>query len=119
MNEHNKTYYSLEELKRARDCYEDYQDGEEVYYFVGALRYAYDEIERLNKEKNILIKNAEHNDKVVDKVNWENMFFKKRIDKAIEYIDNLSNEPNVFGHYGIDGNCKKHLLNILKGVDKE
>ena len=41
------------------------------------------------------------------------------IKEAIEYIDNLSNEPNVFGHYGIDGTCKKHLLNILKGSDKE
>ena len=38
-----------------------------------------------------------------------------RIDKAIEYIENLSNEPNVFGHYGIDGNCKKYLLDILRG----
>ena len=43
----------------------------------------------------------------------------KRIDKAIEYINNLSNEPNVFGHYGIDGNCKKWLLNILRGEDNE
>lgn len=39
------------------------------------------------------------------------------IEKAIEYINKLSNEPNVFGHYGIDYNCKKHLLNILQGVD--
>lgn len=48
MIERNKNFYSLEELKRVRDCYEGYQDGEEVFYFVSALRYACDEIERLN-----------------------------------------------------------------------
>lgn len=31
----------------------------------------------LEKENEILRKNAEHNDKVVDKVNWENMLLKK------------------------------------------
>ena len=41
------------------------------------------------------------------------------INKSIEYINNLSNEPNTFGHYGIDSRCKNWLLNILKGVDKE
>ena len=30
------------------------------------------------KENKILRENAEHNDKVVDKVNWENMLLKKR-----------------------------------------
>lgn len=41
------------------------------------------------------------------------------INKSIAYINNLSNEPNVFGHYGIDSRCKNCLLNILKGNDKE
>ena len=31
----------------------------------------------LEQENEILRKNAEHNDKVVDKVNWENMLLKK------------------------------------------
>ncbi|MBR3117573.1 MAG: hypothetical protein IKL65_00510 [Bacilli bacterium] len=48
MIEHNKNFYSLEELKRTRDNLEGYLDNEEVYYFVGAIRYACDEIERLN-----------------------------------------------------------------------
>ena len=51
MKEHNKNFYSLEELKRTRDSLEGYLDNEEVYYFVGTLRYACDEIERL---KNII-----------------------------------------------------------------
>ena len=32
----------------------------------------------LQKENEILKQNAEHNDKVVDKVNWENMLLKKK-----------------------------------------
>lgn len=34
-------------------------------------------IAKLQKENKILKENAEHNDKVVDKVNWENMLLKK------------------------------------------
>ena len=33
--------------------------------------------EELQQENKILKENAEHNDKVVDKVNWENMLLKK------------------------------------------
>lgn len=50
---------------------------------------------------------------------FEKEDYKLRNEKAIKYINKLSNEPNVFGHYGIDGNCKKYLLNILQGDDKE
>ena len=35
------------------------------------------ENQSLKKENKILRENAEHNDKVVDKVNWENMLLKK------------------------------------------
>ncbi len=85
MKEHNKTYYSLEELKRARDCYEGYQDGEEVYYFVGALRYACDEIERL---KNILIEIKE----IINNKYWFNWEFEndeviKEVLEKIEGVD--------------------------------
>ena len=34
-------------------------------------------IKQLQQENKILRENAEHNDKVVDKVNWENMLLKK------------------------------------------
>ena len=39
------------------------------------------EIENLQQENKILKENAEHNDKVVDKVNWENMLLKKENEK--------------------------------------
>jgi predicted RNase H-like nuclease (RuvC/YqgF family) len=71
------------------------------------------EIERLKKENNILKENAEHNDKVVDNVNWENMLLKKRISKAIEYIESYM--PN----YDFDKTNLTKVLDILKGVDKE
>ena len=38
------------------------------------------------------------------------------IKEVREYINKISSEPNVFGHYAIDGDCKKWLLKIL---DKE
>ena len=59
MIEHNKNFYSLEELKRTRDSLEGYLDNEEVYYFVGVIRYACDEIERLNNIINELEKDIE------------------------------------------------------------
>ena len=37
----------------------------------------FDYVKRLQEENKILKENAEHNDKVVDKVNWENMLLKK------------------------------------------
>lgn len=48
----------------------------------------------------------------------ENERLKQRIEKAVEYINHLSKEPNAFGHYGIHNDCAKWLLNILRGEDK-
>ena len=44
-------------------------------------------IEQLEKENKILKENAEHNDKVVDKVNWENKQLENNRDKAIELLN--------------------------------
>lgn len=51
----------------------------------------------------------------IEEAQKERNDYKQRNEKAIEYIKNLSNKPNVFGHYGIDTRCKKWLLKILKG----
>ena len=61
--------------------------------------------EKLEKENKILRENAENNDKVVDKVNWEKKQLENNRDKAIEYI-----EEKFF-----DGMYKYQLLSILKG----
>ena len=42
-------------------------------------------IEKLQQENKILKENAEHNDKVVDKVNWENMLLKKENKQKLDY----------------------------------
>ena len=39
------------------------------------------ENQSLKKENKILRENAEHNDKVVDKVNWENQLLKKQLEE--------------------------------------
>ena len=53
-------------------------------------------LDKLEQENKILKENAEHNDKVVDKVNWENMLLKKENEqlkdnwnKLKEYIDKM------------------------------
>ena len=74
------------------------------------------EIEQLQQENKILRENAEHNDKVVDKVNWERQLLQQRIDKAIEYI--------LDGRYGEDDDYESISLYIPKlleilGGDKE
>ena len=43
------------------------------------------------KENKILRENAEHNDKVVDKVNWENMLLKKENKELKDLIDTILN----------------------------
>ena len=45
--------------------------------------------EELQQENKILRENAEHNDKVVDKVNWENMLLKKENEKLKENWNKL------------------------------
>ena len=53
------------------------------------------ENQSLKKENKILRENAEHNDKVVDKVNWENLKLKEAIDKAIKFIEDTYYSKNT------------------------
>lgn len=78
------------------------------------------EIKHLQKENEILKENAEHNDKVVDKAKWNEMIYKSRIDKAIEYIK----ENSVYKNKGyIDESIKTtkyfNLKTLLEILDKE
>ena len=74
------------------------------------------------KENKILKENAEHNDKVVDKVNWENMLLKKENKQLKKIIDRASARLEYF----LIGNLKYQssqeefikLVNILKEVSK-
>ena len=49
------------------------------------------ENQSLKKENKILRENAEHNDKVVDKVNWENLKLKKELEEY-KKLNNLEDD---------------------------
>ena len=51
----------------------------------------FDYVKRLQEENKILKENAEHNDKVVDKVNWENMLLKNQQKDFINYLEDEKN----------------------------
>ena len=97
------------------------------------------ENQSLEKENKILRENAEHNDKVVDKVNWENQLLKKQLEeykhkglyntclpystgykKAIkekenqqkEFIDYLENEKNIYP-YDISDYTYEDIINTI------
>lgn len=74
------------------------------------------EIENLEQENKILKDNAEHNEKVVDKVNWENMLLKKEnqeLKKDIHKLQEELNEENL--------QCSKNAIEIndLKEKNKQ
>ena len=51
----------------------------------------FNEMFNWREENKILRENAEHNDKVVDKVNWENMLLKKKNKQLKDLIDTILN----------------------------
>ena len=55
------------------------------------------ELQKLKKENKILRENSEHNDKVVDKVNWENQELKKQLEylRSGEYYNQLRFENEM------------------------
>ena len=118
------------------------------YYIQGSDHYLipkdifdelFEEIEQLNKENKILRENAEHNDKVVDKFNWENQKLKKQLEEykrlgfehlqdkcnqlenqqkefikyLTSYIELLSNDPDFFDE------CQKDILEEILSKYKE
>ena len=89
------------------------------------------ENQELEKENKILRENAENNDKVVDKVNWENEELKKQVEeyKRIgfkhlndkcnklenqqkEFIEYLENEKNIY-HYDISDYVYEDIINTI------
>ena len=86
-------------------------------------------IDELQQENKILKENAENNDKVIDKVNWENMLLKKeneqlkqenarlkdKIDKTIEYIKEKQKIQYKFALSHIE--CDD-LLQILEELEQ-
>lgn len=52
-----------------------------IQEFIDTIFQLQQENQSLKKENKILRENAEHNDKVVDKVNWENQLLKKQLEE--------------------------------------
>ncbi len=70
-----------------------------------------DYITNLQKENEMLKDNAIHNDKVVDKARWNEMIYKSRIEKAVEYIKLYASYDNNFC---LDYHELNNLLKILQ-----
>lgn len=68
----------------------------------------------LQQENKILKENAEHNDKVVDKVNWENNLLKvknKKYKEILERIDNYLDE-----NYSMEN---QHWFDYIQDIVKD
>ena len=84
-------------------------------------------LEQLQKENEILKENAQNNDKVVDKINWENQLLKTKIKNAIEYINKYENikayyeyiDEDGYDEYNYDEDFKKELIRILQGDNNQ
>ena len=58
-----------------------------IQEFIDTIVQLQQENQDLKKENKILRENAEHNDKVVDKFNWENLKLKKQIEYLRESVE--------------------------------
>ena len=69
------------------------EDGKKITLFkmFQELKELQQENQSLKKENKILRENAEHNDKVVDKVNWENLKLKKQVEEY-KRLNNLEDD---------------------------
>ena len=73
------------------------------------------ENQSLKKENKILRENAEHNDKVVDKANWENQKLKKQLEEANEKILLLqASEPMLEYKKTLEENQQKEFIEYLE-----
>lgn len=111
------------EIKEILDNIKDYSEHEYLppccELTNEECKHLLDYITNLDKKNKELKKKITFNEKSRRKMQQSLMEqiedYKSRIGKAVEYINHLSKEPNVFGHYGIHNDCAKWLLNILNG----
>ena len=102
-----------------------------IQEFIYTIEQLQQENQSLKKENKILRENAEHNDKVVDKVNWENLKLKKQLEEykrlgfkhlndkcnklenqQKEFIEWLTNEANI-NPYDISGYTYEDIINTI------
>ena len=66
-----------------------------IQEFIDTIFQLQQENQSLKKENKILRENAEHNDKVVDKVNWENLKLKEENKRLYNTIEELSQYEEI------------------------
>ena len=122
-----------EEIKAMiKDCVysEDgitYMSDKQYNNCINIIEQLQQENQSLKKENKILRENAEHNDKVVDKVNWENLKLKEQVDylrrsieRKEETIIDLQNErvPYVNEYVAKLENQQKEFIEFLESYLK-
>ena len=99
------TIYTNKELKMIDDYINELELLQRLFKIEN------DYINKLEKENKILRENAEHNDKVVDKVNWENLKLKKELEEANEKILLLqASEPMLEYKKALEENHQKEFI---------
>ena len=109
------------------------EDGKKITLFkvFQELKELQQENQSLRKENKILRENAEHNDKVVDKANWENLKLKNQLEEykrlgfehlndkcnklenqQKEFIEWLINEINI-NPYNISDYVYENIINTI------
>ena len=83
-------------------------------------------VKKLQQENKILRENAEHNDKVVDKVNWENMLLKKENQELKKQVEENKDKINWYENFEINktidklrikhNNQQKEFINYLEDM---
>ena len=121
----------IEEHKKETYPYKRYEfDSTSYTLLLIDINKLLQENQSLKKENKILRENAEHNDKVVDKVNWENLKLKKQLEEykrlgfehlndkcnqlenqQKEFIEWLENEKNIYP-YDISDYTYKLLIHL-------
>ena len=80
-----------------------------IQEFIDTIVQLQQENQSLKKENKILRENAENNDRVVDKVNWENQ---KLENQQKEFIEWLENEKNIYP-YDISDYTYEDIINTI------
>ena len=112
-----KVFQELKELQRLLKIQNDYIKELEAYKYNMDRDYLRLEKENqsLKKENKILRENAEHNDKIVDKVNWENQLLNKQLEEANEKILLLqASEPMLEYKKALEENQQKEFIEYLE-----
>lgn len=110
-----------EHFRTQVNTYENPDDYTLFYMWLDAK--AKDKMKQLQEENERLKENAIHNDKVVDNAKWNEMIYKSRCVKAIEYITNnklytFKYDDEELFEITTDKKAKDDLLKILGGDEE-